>query len=65
MKKLLLLCVIACFAATTAFAADDDDENKAADRLKAAGTVLDEIQSAHREYAGGSGMGSIIIEVVS
>jgi len=45
MKKLLLLCLIACLAATAAFAADDD-ENKAADRLKAAGTVLDEIQSA-------------------
>jgi len=45
MKKLLLLCVIACLASTTAFAADDD-ENKAANRLKAAATVLDEIQAA-------------------
>jgi SH3 domain-containing YSC84-like protein 1 len=45
MKKLLLLCVIACLASTTVFAADDD-ENKAADRLKAAATVLDEIQAA-------------------
>jgi hypothetical protein len=26
---------------------------------------LDEIKSAHREYASGSGMGSIIIEVAS
>ncbi|HEX4426207.1 MAG TPA: lipid-binding SYLF domain-containing protein [Terriglobales bacterium] len=46
MKKLLLLCVIACLASHLAFAADDDDENKAADRLKAAATVLDEIQGA-------------------
>ncbi|HTF44434.1 MAG TPA: lipid-binding SYLF domain-containing protein [Terriglobales bacterium] len=46
MKNLLLLCLIACLAATAAFAADDEDQNKAADRLKAAGTVLDEIQSA-------------------
>jgi lipid-binding SYLF domain-containing protein len=46
MKKLLLLCLIACLAATSALAADDDDQNKAADRLKTAGTVLDEIQSA-------------------
>jgi lipid-binding SYLF domain-containing protein len=45
MKKLLLLCVIACLAHSAAFAADDD-ENKAADRLKAAATVLDEIQAA-------------------
>jgi SH3 domain-containing YSC84-like protein 1 len=45
MKKLLLLCVIACLASHLAFAADDD-ENKAADRLKAAATVLDEIQGA-------------------
>ncbi len=45
MKKLLLLCVIAGLACTTVFAADDD-ENKAADRIKAAATVLDEIQAA-------------------
>jgi SH3 domain-containing YSC84-like protein 1 len=45
MKKLLLLCVIACLASHLAFAADDD-ENHAADRLKAAATVLDEIQAA-------------------
>jgi lipid-binding SYLF domain-containing protein len=45
MKKLLLLCVIACLASTSVFGADDD-ENKAADRLKAAATVLDEIQAA-------------------
>ncbi len=36
---------IACLATTFALAADDDP-NKAADRLKAAATVLDEIQSA-------------------
>jgi len=46
MKKLLLLCVIACLASSVVFASDDDDENKAADRIKAAATVLDEIQSA-------------------
>jgi SH3 domain-containing YSC84-like protein 1 len=45
MKRLLLLCVIACLASSAAFAADDD-QNKAADRLKAAATVLDEIQAA-------------------
>jgi len=45
MKKLLLLCMIACLANTAAFAADEV-ENKAADRLKAAATVLDEIQAA-------------------
>jgi SH3 domain-containing YSC84-like protein 1 len=45
MKKLLLLCVIVCLATGSAFAADDDD-NKAADRLKAAATVLDDIQAA-------------------
>ena len=45
MKKLLILCVIACLASPAMFAADDE-ENKAADRLKAAAAVLDEIQSA-------------------
>src|SRR6202795_4248597 len=45
MKRLLLLCVIACLASSAAFAADDD-QNKAADRLKAAATVLDEIEAA-------------------
>jgi len=45
MKNLLLLFVVACLVSTTAFAADDD-ENKASDRLKAAATVLDEIQAA-------------------
>jgi lipid-binding SYLF domain-containing protein len=45
MKKLLLLCVIACLA-TSSFAKDDDDQTKAEDRIKAAGTVLEEIESA-------------------
>jgi lipid-binding SYLF domain-containing protein len=45
MKKLLLLCVIFSLATSAAFAADDD-ENKAEDRIKAAATVLDEIQGA-------------------
>ena len=46
MKKLLLLCVVACLA-VSAFAKDDDkDENKAEDRIKAASTVLEEIESA-------------------
>lgn len=37
--------MIACLASSALFAADDE-ENKAADRLKAAATVLDEIQGA-------------------
>src|SRR5690349_22042067 len=45
MKKLLLLCVVACLTIST-FAKDDEDKNKAEDRLKAAATVLDEIQGA-------------------
>jgi SH3 domain-containing YSC84-like protein 1 len=44
MKRLLVVCVIACLAAT-GFAADED-KNKAEDRIKAAATVLDEIQGA-------------------
>jgi lipid-binding SYLF domain-containing protein len=44
MKRLLLLCVTACLAAT-AFAGDEN-ETKAEDRVKAAATVLDEIESA-------------------
>ena len=44
MKRLLILCVVFCLAAT-AFAAEGKD-NKAEDRLKAAASVLDEIQSA-------------------
>src|SRR5258708_1188771 len=45
MKRLLILCLVACFA-SPAFAADDEDKNKAEDRVKAAGTVLEEIESA-------------------
>jgi lipid-binding SYLF domain-containing protein len=47
MKNLLALCVVVCLC-MSAFAADDSekDNSKAADRVKAAGTVLDEIQSA-------------------
>jgi lipid-binding SYLF domain-containing protein len=47
MKRLLILCVIACLAIPS-FAADDDDKDvsKAEDRVKAAGTVLEEIESA-------------------
>jgi lipid-binding SYLF domain-containing protein len=44
MKKLLLLCVVVCLAATS-FAAEEAD-SKPVDRIKAAGAVLDEIQSA-------------------
>ena len=42
MKKIWIVCVILCFS-IAAFAAEED-ENKAADRLKAAANVLDEIQ---------------------
>jgi SH3 domain-containing YSC84-like protein 1 len=48
MKKLVILCVVACLA-TAAFAGDEEKskkESKAADRLQAAATVLDEIESA-------------------
>jgi len=46
MKRLLLLCVIAGLTCS-AFANDkEEEENKAVDRIKAAGTVLDEIESA-------------------
>src|SRR3989442_428229 len=44
MKKLLLLLVVLGLAATS-FAAEDEN-NKAADRVKSASTVLEEIQSA-------------------
>ncbi|MBZ5721252.1 MAG: lipid-binding SYLF domain-containing protein [Acidobacteriia bacterium] len=44
MKRLLVVCVIACLAATGF--ASDEDKNKAEDRVKAAATVLDEIQGA-------------------
>jgi lipid-binding SYLF domain-containing protein len=47
MKKLLLLLLVATLTAPL-FAADDEDKDttKAEDRIKAAGTVLDEIQGA-------------------
>ncbi|MGH9513685.1 MAG: lipid-binding SYLF domain-containing protein [Terriglobales bacterium] len=43
MKRLLVLCVALCLTAA-AFAADEDDQNKAKDRIKAAASVLDEIE---------------------
>ena len=47
MKKLLVLWVVVCLSAAT-FAADDSSKaaNKATDRVQAAATVIDEIQSA-------------------
>lgn len=47
MKKLLVLWVVVCLSAAT-FAADDSSkaDSKATDRVQAAATVLDEIQSA-------------------
>jgi lipid-binding SYLF domain-containing protein len=44
MKRLLLLWVVACLAVTSLAA--DETESKAEDRIKAAATVLDEIQAA-------------------
>src|SRR5882757_5888712 len=46
MKKLLLLCVVLCLTISTFAKDEDEDNNKAEDRVKAAGTVLDEIESA-------------------
>src|SRR2546423_9161375 len=45
MKRFLVICALLCVA-TVALAAESDDENKAEDRIKAAATVLDEIQTA-------------------
>jgi lipid-binding SYLF domain-containing protein len=45
MKRLLVLCVIACLA-IPALAGEEEDKTKAEDRIKAAGTVLDEIEAA-------------------
>jgi len=47
MKRLLVLCVVVCLSAA-GFAADESSksDSKATDRVKAAATVLDEIQSA-------------------
>src|SRR6202162_5566743 len=44
MKRLLILCVVVCLAIP--MFAEDEDQNKAEDRIKAAGTVLEEIESA-------------------
>src|SRR5260370_12289387 len=44
MKKLLLLFVV--LGLTTATFAADDEDNKAADRVKSASTILEEIQTA-------------------
>src|SRR6202051_5309422 len=50
MKRLLILCVVACLAipavADDADKDTDKDQTKAEDRIKAAGTVLEEIESA-------------------
>src|SRR5260221_7345529 len=49
MKNLLLLLVrlsVPLGLAASSFAASDDDDNKAADRVKSASTILEEIQSA-------------------
>jgi lipid-binding SYLF domain-containing protein len=45
MRRFLVLCVIA-YLAIPALAAEDEDKTKAEDRIKAAGTVLDEIEAA-------------------
>ena len=46
MKRLLILCVVACLAVPTFAKDEDEDQNKAEDRVKAASTVLEEIESA-------------------
>ena len=46
MKRLLILCVAVCLAIPTLAADDEKDQNKAEDRIKAASTVLEEIESA-------------------
>jgi SH3 domain-containing YSC84-like protein 1 len=49
MKKLMLVLVamgMTLGLAASSFAASDDNDNKAADRVKAASTILEEIQSA-------------------
>ena len=45
MKKVLSFCMVVCLLTAAGFAADKD-ETKATDRIKAAGTVLDEIEAA-------------------
>jgi lipid-binding SYLF domain-containing protein len=46
MKRLLVLCLVLCFAFPVWAKDDDEDTTKADDRIKAAGTVLDEIEAA-------------------
>jgi lipid-binding SYLF domain-containing protein len=46
MKHLLLLLVVLGLAASSFAAKDDDEDNKAADRVKSASTILEEIQAA-------------------
>ena len=46
MKRFLAVCVILCVATAAWAAESDDEENEAEDRIKAAATVLDEIESA-------------------
>jgi lipid-binding SYLF domain-containing protein len=46
MKKVLLVCILACLSANLFAKNADEDKTKASDRIQAAGTVLDEIESA-------------------
>jgi lipid-binding SYLF domain-containing protein len=46
MKNLLLLLVVLGLAASSFAAKDEDEDNKAADRVKSASTILEEIQAA-------------------
>src|SRR6266436_1085361 len=46
MKNLLLLLVVLGLAASSFAAKEDDEDNKAADRVKSASTILEEIQAA-------------------
>jgi lipid-binding SYLF domain-containing protein len=46
MKKFVLVCILACLSANALGKDASDDKTKASDRVQAAGTVLDEIESA-------------------
>jgi lipid-binding SYLF domain-containing protein len=46
MKKVLLVCILACLSSNLFAKNADEDKTKASDRIQAAGTVLDEIESA-------------------
>ncbi len=46
MKNLLLLLVVLGLAASSFAAKDEDEDNRAADRVKSASTILEEIQAA-------------------